>query len=162
MFTVKVYRLDTPDGSVYVCTDAMLERLRQDGSEVSRSLLQRYEELLPACEEEQYQMRPYTFGERLQAEWDSTDWSTSEPRLNTSRMSVQLLAKSMERSVEEVEAMHPQLGALLWTELQMRCQPNPFAWTISSSRQQSSETESQQPPAPKSSSSRRGSAGRST
>lgn len=160
-FTITVYRLDTPDGAVYVCTDALLERLRSDQSDAARLALQKYEEILPMCQPETYQMRTYTFGERLQAEWECTDWTMVEPRLNTARYSTLLLAKSLGKTLEEVEALHPQLGQLLWTELQYRCNPSPFAWSVSPSRQPNSETENPPTPSPKSSSSRRGNAGAS-
>lgn len=156
-FVVTVYRLDTPDGAVYVCTDAMLERLRGDQSEVAQMALQRYAEILPLCHTEQYQMRTYTFGERLQAEWECTDWSSGEPRLHTARFSMALLSRCLGKTVEEVEGLHPQLGQLLWAELQLRSNPSPFAWSASSSRQPSCETESPPPRSRRSSCSRGGS-----
>lgn len=156
-FTVTVYRLQTPDGPMYVCTDGMLERLRADQSEPAKVALQRYEELLPHCDEERYEMRVYTFGERLQAEWQCTDWSSGEPRLNTARLSMTLLAHSLGKTLEEVETLHPQLGQLLYAELQMRANPSPFAWNVSASKQPNSETASPPGRSPKSSCSRGGS-----
>jgi hypothetical protein len=160
-FTVTVYRLDTPDGAVYVCTDGMLNRLRLDGSETAKVVLAQYEQLLPACQREQYTMRAYTFGERLEAEWQCTEWGEDlSPRVNANRMTLLLLAKSLGRTLEEVAQLHPHLGQLLWTELQMRCNPNPFAWTPSGSKQQSSGTASQHEDTQRSSSSKRGSEAR--
>lgn len=149
MVTVKVYKLDTPDGAVYVCTDKTLERLRRDGSEAATVALQRFESIVPLCDVEEYAIRAYTFGERLQAEWECTDWSTGEPRLNTSRFTLALLARVLGISTEEVEAMHPQLGQLLWAEVQFLSTPNPFVWTFSSSRQRDSEMDTTPADAPK-------------
>ncbi|GIV22134.1 MAG: hypothetical protein KatS3mg023_3885 [Armatimonadota bacterium] len=141
MFEVTVYRMDSPDGVVYVCTENMLQRLRLDMSDAAQMALKRYEEIVQHCRTEVYHLRPYTFGERLQAEWECTEWTAHEtPRLNTGRMTVVLLAKCLGIEIEEVEKMHPQLGQLLWAELQHRCTPSPFGWYVSPEKPQSSET----------------------
>ena len=159
-FEVRVYRRTTGAGEMYVCTDAMLERLRQDGSEAALRVLQHMERLIDGADQLRFTMRVYTWGERIQCESAATDWSSGTPRLDVGRLRLLLLAKSLDTSPEEVSNMHPQLGELLYAELEQRANPSPFAWSFASSRPQNCATEKPPAVAPKSRSSRRGNAER--
>jgi hypothetical protein len=141
---------------MYVCTDGMLQRLQQDGSDAARSVLEHMERLAEGAEELRFTMRVYTWGERIQCESAATDWSSGTPRLDVGRLRLLLLAKSLDMNPEEVANMHPQLGELLYAELEQRANPSPFAWSFAPSRQQNYATEKPQADAPKSRSSRRG------
>jgi hypothetical protein len=157
-FEVTVFRRTTGAGQMYVCTDAMLERLRQDGTEAAQQVLQHMKRLIDGAEELRFTMRVYTWGERIQCESAATDWSSGTPRLDVGRLRLLLLAKSLDMSPDEVADMHPQLGELLYAELEHRANPSPFAWSFASSRQQSYGTEKPRADAPKSRSSKRGNA----
>jgi hypothetical protein len=143
---------------MYVCTDGMLDRLRHDGSEAARWALEQLERLIDGAEELRFTMRVYTWGERIQCESAATDWSTGTPRLDVGRLRLLLLAKSLDMSPDEVANMHPQLGELLYAELEQRANPSPFAWSFASSRPQSYATGEPRADAPKSRYSRRGNA----
>jgi non-ribosomal peptide synthetase component F len=157
-FEVTVYRRATGAGEMYICTDGMLERLRQDGSEAAQQVLRHIVWLADGAEELRFTMRVYTWGERIQCESAATDWSSGTPRLDVGRLRLLLLAKSLDMTPDEVANMHPQLGELLYAELEHRANPSPFAWSFASSKQQSYETEKPQAVAPKSRSSKRGNA----
>jgi len=157
-FEVRVYRRTTSAGEMYVCTDAMLDRLRQDGSEAALQVLEHMERLLDGAEELRFTVRVYTWGERIQCESAATDWSSGTPRLDVGRLRLLLLAKSLDMSPDEVANMHPQLGELLYAELEQRANPSPFAWSFASSRPQNYATGKPRADAPKSRSSRRGNA----
>ena len=157
-FDLVVYKRTTPYGDVYICTDAMLERLRQDGREETRAVVERYEMLLDGAEELRFSMRVYTWGECKLAENAATDWSTGTMRLNFGRLQIILLAKALDTTESEVEQLHPQLGRLLWDELELRANPPPFVWSSASYRQPSSAMANPPSDAPKSRSSKRGSA----
>ena len=157
-FDLVVYKRTTPYGDVYICTDAMLERLRQDGSEETRAVVERYEMLLDGAEELRFSMRVYTWGERELARSAATDWSTDPMRFDSGRYKVILLAKALDTTESEVEQLHPQLGQLLWDELELRANPLPFVWSSASYRQPSSAMANPPSDAPKSRSSKRGSA----
>jgi len=157
-FEVRVYRRTTPAGEMYVCTDGMLQRLREDGSEAARWALEQMERLIAGAEELHYTMRVYTWGERIQCESAATDWSSGTPRLDVGRLRLLLLAKSLDMNPDEVANMHPQLGELLYAELEQRANPSPFAWSFASSRPQNYATEKPPVVAPKSRSSKRGNA----
>jgi hypothetical protein len=157
-FEVRVYRRTTPAGEMYVCTDGTLQRLRDDGSEAARWALEQMERLIEGAEELRFTMRVYTWGERIHCESAATDWSTGTPRLDVGRLRLLLLAKSLDTSPDQVADMHPQLGELLYAELEQRANPSPFAWSFASSKPQNCETGKPQAVAPKSRSSRRGNA----
>jgi non-ribosomal peptide synthetase component F len=155
-FDVTVYRRTTPAGEMYVCTDGMLQRLREDGSEAAQWALGQMERLIEDAEELRFTMRVYTWGERIQCESAATDWSTGTPRLDVGRLRLLLLAKSLDMSPDEVANMHPQLGELLYAELEQRANPSPFVWSFASFRPQNCATGKPPAVAPKSRSSRRG------
>ena len=155
-FEVRVYRRTTPAGEMYVCTDGMLQRLREDGSEAARWALEHLERLIDEADEVWFTMRVYTWGERIQCESAATDWSTGTPRLDVGRLRLLLLAKSLDMSPDEVANMHPQLGELLYAELEQRANPSPFVWSFASFRPQNCATGKPPAVAPKSRSSRRG------
>jgi hypothetical protein len=157
-FEVTVYRRLTGAGEMYVCTDGMLDRLRQDGSEAAQQVLGHMQRLIEGAAELRFTMRVYTWGERIQCESAATDWSTGTPRLDVGRLRLLLLAKSLDLSPDEVANMHPQLGELLYAELEQRANPSPFAWSFASSRPQNSATGKPRADAPKSRFSKRGNA----